>query len=310
MIRIIANDGIDSLAKTGLIELGYDVDTNHYEGEDLEREILECEVIIIRSATKIRKDLIDVALTGKLKLIIRAGVGIDNIDHEYAREKGLAVRNTPNASSQSVAEIAIGHMFSLARNIGISNVTMRDGQWNKKQYKGVELSGKTLGLIGFGRIAKYVAQKASALGMNVQYYKRSGEDEDYTDYNYVDLQTLITTSDFVSLHIPFTKGSTPILSKEDLLSMKENAFIINTARGGVFNEADLLEVLNEGHLGGAAIDVYEKEPTANIELCNHPRVSVTPHIGASTKEAQKRIGDETIAVIKEFYASRLSHVFE
>lgn len=310
MIRIIANDGIDSLAKTGLIELGYDVDTNHYEGEDLEREILDCEVIIIRSATKIRKDLINVALTGKLKLIIRAGVGIDNIDHEYAREKGLAVRNTPNASSQSVAEIAIGHMFSLARNIGISNVTMRDGQWNKKQYKGIELSGKTLGLIGFGRIAKYVAQKAYALGMNIQYYKRSGEDHDYPDYNYVDLQTLVTTSDFVSLHLPFTKGSTPILSKEDLLSMKENAFIINTARGGVFNEADLLEVLNQGHLGGAAIDVYEKEPTANIELCNHPRVSVTPHIGASTKEAQKRIGDETIVVIKEFYASRLSQVFE
>ena len=301
MIKILANDGIDKSAKEKLEQLSFEVDINHYEDAELEEAIKNCEVIIIRSATKIRKDLIDVAIGGKLKLIIRAGVGIDNIDHEYAKDKGFEVRNTPHASSRAVAELAIGHMFSLSRFIGISNVTMRNSEWNKKQYKGSEIYGKTLGLIGFGRIAKEVASRAKSLGMEVQYTNRSGHNKDFPEYDYVDLETLLKTSDFVSLHLPFKKGNPPIITKELLLSMKDSAFLINTARGGSVSETDLLEVLNTGHLAGVALDVYEKEPTANIDLISHPRVSATPHIGASTKEAQKRIGDETIDVIKEYF---------
>lgn len=301
MIKILANDGIDTLAKTKLEDLGFIVDSTHYEGTKLEEMIQLNEVIVIRSATEIRKNLIDIAINGQLKLIIRAGVGIDNIDHEYAKEKGLIVRNTPNSSSDAVAELAIGHMFSLARYIGISNITMEQGQWNKKQYKGVELSGKTLGLIGFGRIGKSVAKKASALGMAIQYFKPSGKSNDFDDYAFVDMDTLIKTSDFISIHVPFTKGNSPLISKTQLLSMKKDAFLINTSRGGIVSENDLLEVLNSGHLAGIALDVFEKEPTNNLNLAKHPKISVTPHIGASTKEAQERIGEETITVIQEYF---------
>lgn len=305
MIKIIANDGIDTSAKEKLESLGYNVDTHHYEGADLEAAIKTCDVMIIRSATKIRKDLIDIALDGQLKLIIRAGVGIDNIDHEYAKEKGIEVRNTPLASSASVAELAIAHMFSLARFTGISNVTMRNGEWNKKQYKGVELAGKTLGLIGFGRIARETAKRAAALGMHIQYTDMMGRFDDVM-YDFVSMTTLIETSDFISVHIPFKKGSEPVLSKAVLMKMKKDAFLINTARGGIFSEKEILEVLNEGHLAGVAIDVYEQEPTPNMELLQHPRVSVTPHIGASTKEAQKRIGEETIRVVQSFFKVKAS----
>jgi len=301
MIKILANDGIDKSAQTKLEGLGFEVDINHYEGAALNEAIKSCEVIIIRSATKIRKDLIDVAIEGKLKLIIRAGVGIDNIDHEYAKEKGFEVRNTPHASSRAVAELAIGHMFSLSRFIGISNVTMRNSEWNKKHYKGTEIYGKTLGLIGFGRIAKEVALRAKALGMHVQYTNRSGKDDNYLHYDYVDMETLLKTSDFVSIHMPFKTGNPPVITKEHLLSMKKTAFLINTARGGCVSEADLFDVLNMGHLAGVALDVFEKEPTANIDLISHERVSATPHIGATTAEAQNRIGDETIDVIIEYF---------
>ncbi len=299
MIKIIANDGIDNGAKLELESLGYQVDTNHYQGQELEEAIQTCDIIIIRSATKIRKNLIDIALEGKLKLIIRAGVGIDNIDYEYAREKGIEVRNTPYASSASVAELVIGHMFSLARFIGISNVSMRDGEWNKKHYKGVELAGKTLGLIGFGRIARETAKRAASLGMHIQYTKPSGRVDDVM-YDYVSLPTLIETSDFISIHVPYSKGTPPIITKHMMLKMKENAFLINTSRGGVISEDDLLDVLNQNHLAGVALDVFEEEPTPNLELLRHPKLSVTPHIGASTKEAQKRIGKEIIDLIKVF----------
>ncbi len=300
MIKIIANDGIDKGAQEELESLGYQVDINHYQGQELEEAIRTCDIMIVRSATKIRKDLIDIALDGNLKLIIRAGVGIDNIDYEYAKEKGIEVRNTPHASSASVAELAIGHMFSLARFIGISNATMREGQWNKKQYKGVELAGKTLGLIGFGRIARETARRAAALGMHIQYTKRSGRVDDVM-YDYVSLPTLIETSDFISIHVPYSKGNPPLITKHMMLKMKKDAFIINTSRGGVIAENDLLDVLNLGHLAGVGLDVFEEEPSLNQELLNHPKVSATPHIGASTIEAQKRIGEETIEVIQTFF---------
>lgn len=298
---ILANDGIDASAKTTLEEMGYTVDTIHYDGEDLNKRIKEVDCIIVRSATKVRVPLIDEALkTGQLKLIIRAGVGIDNIDHVYAKEQGITVMNTPNSSSDAVAELAIGHMFSIARHIYIANVTMRQGKWNKKQYKGIELSGKTLGLVGFGRIAKSVAKKAMALGMTVIYTDKFKDIAPLEGCSYVDKDTLLKESDFMSLHIPFIKEDGPFLDKEAFNKMKKGLYLVHTARGGVVDETALLNALEEGIVARAALDVYEDEPTKNEAIYTHDKISLTPHIGAATHEAQARIGLETIEVIKKY----------
>ncbi len=301
MYKILANDGIDKGAESKLIELGYDVDTNHYDGEELSKKVKEIDCIIIRSATKIRKPLIDEAIKGgRLKLIIRAGVGIDNIDHEYSNEQGIVVRNTPKSSSDAVAELAIGHMFALARHIYISNVTMRNGQWNKKAYSGIELAGKTLGLVGFGRIAQSVAKKAIGLGMNIIYTDLFGESNFMPKCKFVSKNDLLKQSDFISLHIPFAKELGPYLGKEEFDLMKDGMYIIQTSRGGVVNENELLKALDSGKVKKAALDVFEDEPTKNELIYTHESISLTPHIGASTKEAQARIGLETIEVILEY----------
>lgn len=301
MIRIHANDGIEKSAANDLKSRGFEIDERHFEKDDLKKVIQTIDVLIVRSATKVTKDLIDAAReTGQLKLIIRGGVGIDNIDVEYACQNGIKVANTPNSSSVSVAELAIGHMFSLARNIGIANVTMREGKWNKKEYEGIELKGKTLGLIGFGRVAQETARIASALGMNVIYTNRSGKADAAAGYERKDMEQLLKESDFISLHIPFAKGDKPLIGANEFELMKGGAFLINTSRGGIISEKDLLEAVNSGKIGGAAIDVFEEEPTHFIELCRCDRISVTPHIGGSTKEAQERIGNEIVSIINEF----------
>ena len=300
MYKILANDGIDKSAEAKLVELGYHVDTNHYQGADLDKMIQEVDCIIVRSATKVRVPLIDKALeTGQLKLIIRAGVGIDNIDHAYAQEKGITVRNTPNSSSDAVAELAIGHMFALARHIYISNVTMRNGEWNKKAYKGFELAGKTLGLVGFGRISRSVAKKAMALGMTVIYDDMLGKSDLMPECEFVGKDRLLAEADIISLHIPFIKEVGAYLSTDEFNKMKKGMVLINTARGGVVDENALLQALDSGQVKMAALDVYEEEPTKDERIYTHNLISLTPHIGASTIEAQQRIGNETIEVIKE-----------
>ena len=206
-LRILANDGMDKSAVDALIEKGHLVDTNHYDGEALVEQLRNSDVVVIRSATKIRKDLIDQVKDSRLKLMIRAGVGIDNIDHIYAEENGFTVRNTPNSSSAAVAELAIGHMFTLARFIHISNVTMRNGEWNKNKYTGIELSGKTLGLIGMGRISYEVAIRAKALGMKVVYTNRRGKLDAYAEFEYLPMDELLKVSDFISLHIQIGRAS-------------------------------------------------------------------------------------------------------
>ncbi|QMS84199.1 D-2-hydroxyacid dehydrogenase [Candidatus Xianfuyuplasma coldseepsis] len=300
MIKILANDGIDHNAKLELESLGYVVDTTHYDGAELHEQLQQVDCIIVRSATKIRTVDIDQALlTKKLRLIIRAGVGIDNIDHEYAENHGILVRNTPNSSSDAVAELAIGHMFAIARHIYHANVTMRQGQWHKKQYKGIELSGKTLGLVGFGRIAQKVAEKAMALGMKVIYNDIRGQQEVLPQCKEVCKDDLLQQSDFISLHIPFKPEMGPYLGEEEFSKMKPGMYIVHTARGGVVDETALLNALDNHTVAFAALDVYEEEPTKNERIYTHERISLTPHIGASTIEAQARIGLETIAVIQE-----------
>lgn len=299
MLKILANDGMDKSAVDHLISLGHEVDTNFYPVEELKTKLKEFDCIVIRSATKIREELIDAVAGSQLKLIIRAGVGMDNIDIQYAEDKGIKVRNTPNSSSISVAELAIGHMFALARFIGISNVTMRNGEWNKKAYKGTEIGGKTLGLIGFGRIARETAKRAQALGMKIIYTDLMGAGVGMDGCTFVSEEELIKNADYISLHIPFIKEMGPTLYKTKFEMMKDGVYIINCARGGVVCEDGLLEALNSGKVAGAGIDVFIEEPTKNDALINHPNVSVTPHIGASTAEAQSRIGVETYNVILE-----------
>ncbi|WP_459129045.1 D-2-hydroxyacid dehydrogenase [Guggenheimella bovis] len=298
MAIILANDGIESSAQKELEALGHTVDTTHYDGEDLLKRLAEVDVCIVRSATKIRAEQLDAGKKGNLKLVIRAGVGIDNIDVAHAEQIGVDVTNTPTASSDAVAELALGHMFALCRNIGAANVTMRKGQWLKKNYKGTEINGKTLGLLGFGRIARSLAKKAQALGMTVIYTNRSGAKADAPEFKYVDMDTLLKESDFISCHLPFSGGQA-LIGKAEIEKMKDGAFIVNTARGGVVDEDALVDAVESGKLGGAAVDVFVKEPNENERLYTNDKISMTPHIGAQTAEAQERIGANIVEIIKE-----------
>ncbi len=299
MFRILANDGLEASGVKALQEKGFEVVTDHYEVPELMEKIKDFDALIVRSATKVRKDIIDAAKGGKLKLIIRAGVGVDNIDVAYAEDNGFAVRNTPNASSAAVAELALGHMLTLARYIHAANVTMKNGEWNKKHYQGTELAGKTLGLIGFGRIAQSLGNKAHALGMNVFYSNRRGQVECQSHFRYMEFQEMLKQSDYISLHIPAAKE--PVIGAKEFDLMKKTAYLINTARGGVVDEAALVKALDDGKIAGAALDVFEEEPTKNDAVMKHPKISLTPHVGASTDEAQERIGAEVTQVVLDFF---------
>ena len=298
-MKVLANDGLEISAINEIKKNGIYIETNHLDKEDLIENIKNYDVLVVRSNTKVTSDVLEAGAKGNLKLVIRAGVGIDNIDLDYAKKVGIKVSNTPDASSDSVAELALGHMFSVARYIAVANYTMRNGQWNKKQYKGSEIAGKILGIIGMGRIGKALAGKAEALGMKIIYADVLGK-QDNLAYEFMDLDNLLKVSDYVSLHVPYDKDKGALISSREISMMKEGAVIINCARGKVVDEEALLEGLNSGKLAGAGIDVFEQEPSKNTELINHERVSVTPHIGASTKEAQERIGKEVAAIVINF----------
>ncbi|PIH05912.1 D-2-hydroxyacid dehydrogenase [Clostridium combesii] len=301
MIKILVSDGMEQNALNKLNEQGFVVLDKHFEKEELKDKIKDFDAIIIRSATKVDKEIIDAGIKGNLKLVVRAGVGLDNVDLEYAKEKGVKVFNTPKASSVSVAELTLGHMLCISRFINTANVTMLQGKWEKKKYKGTEIYGKTLGLIGFGRIAREVAKRANALGMNVIYYDIAGKCEEYEEFKCCTLDYLLNNSDFISVHIPFNKDRGALLKEEEFNKMKDGVYIINCARGGVIEEEALLKALNSGKVTAAALDVFENEPKPNKELINHERVSITPHIGASTKEAQMRIGEEIVDILDNFF---------
>lgn len=293
MVKVLATDGMAKSAVDELKSKGYEVIEEHYEPDALAEAVKDVDVIVVRSATKVREPIIDAAAeAGRLKLIIRGGVGVDNIDVKYAEDKGIEVRNTPAASSASVAELTLGHMFSLARYIGIANYTMRDGRWEKKAYKGTELAGKTLGLIGMGRIARELAKRAEAIGMKIMYFdifEIPGLPESYVKATKEDI---LKEADYVSLHIPMPEDKKPVISADDLASMKPTAYILNLARGGLIDEDDLCDALDNGVIAGAALDVYPSEPATNERVLSNEKISLTPHIGGSTKEAQDRIGEE------------------
>lgn len=307
MKKILANDGISQSGVSALEAAGYEVITTKVAQEQLENYINEHEItgLLVRSATTVRKDLIDACPS--LKLIGRGGVGMDNIDVDYAREKGLHVINTPAASSASVAELVFAHLFTGVRYLYDSNRNMPlDGDTKfkdlKKSYaKGAELRGKTLGIIGFGRIGQAVAKIAIGCGMKVLAHDKFTEAAtlhlDFFDGRSLDFEIKTTTmdqvlrnADFVTLHVPAQKDY--VIGKAEMAQMKEGAALINAARGGVIDEVALIEALDSGKLAFAGLDTFEEEPKPAIKVLMNPKVSLTPHIGAATQEAQDRIGTE------------------
>jgi D-3-phosphoglycerate dehydrogenase len=289
----IAADAIERMRAGGLV-----VDEKiGMSPEALEAAIGDYEAVVVRSATKIRAR--HVAAAKSLKLIVRGGVGVDNIDVAAAEAEGVRVMNTPSASSTSVAELALALMFSLARQIPRADQSMKSGAWDKKTFaKGMELEGKTLGILGVGRIGRALARKASALGMVV-----IGADPALGTTGSVDGLTLLSPddvyrrADFISLHLPKVAGTPATLGREQFAQLKDGVFVVNCARGGVVDEAALFAALESGKVAGCALDVFEVEPPKELALIGHPRVIATPHVGASTVEAQARVGLEVAEIL-------------
>lgn len=266
--------------------------------EELPAVLPKYDGCVVRSRTKIRQPLIDQC--PNLKVIVRGGVGLDNIDADYARSKGITVLNTPRASSASVAELAIGFMFALARSLYQATATMKAEKWEKKRFEGEELGGKTLGLIGIGNIGREVARRAAALGMTVIAYDPYVSPKDVAEVELVSLDELLRRSDYISLHLPKTAETANMLGAEQFAKMKDGVRIINCARGGIVDENALYDALVSGKVAGAALDVFAEEPPSDWKLVKLDNVICSPHIGASTKEAQQRVGDEVAEKLIEF----------
>ncbi len=292
----IAREGVEILKSKGL-EV---VDLTDIPKEELPNHVGDLDAIIVRSATKVRKELIDAAKN--LKVIGRAGVGLDNIDVEYARSKGIKVINTPGATSISVAELTIGLILAVMRKIAYADRETRKGAWPKKKCKGIEMYGKTMGIVGIGRIGREVAKRAKAFGMRVIYYdvyRPSEEQERELGVEYRELDELLSEADVVSLHLPLTPETKHLINGERIAKMKDGAILINAARGGIVDEEALYEALKSGKLYGAALDVYENEPLRESKLFELDNVVLTPHIGAQAKEGQTRAGVEIAEKIAE-----------
>ena len=315
-MNVLANDGISKAGINALENAGYNVITSKVEQENLVDYINseKIEVLLVRSATTARKELIDAC--PELKLIGRGGVGMDNIDVEYARSIGRLVINTPAASSQSVAELVLGHMCAISRSLNDSYKQMESADFKtlKKQYaKGIELRGKKLVIVGFGRIGKSLASYALGIGMNVSAVDMFSNPISIKLNlgNGIETKTTITPSsnmmeelkdaDYISLHIPKQDDGSAVIGAKEFDQMKNGVRIVNAARGGVINESDLIDALNSGKMASVALDVFENEPTPSQDLLSHPLITCTPHLGAATLEAQDRIGTELAEkIITEF----------
>ena len=310
MVKILANDGIDPIGKKMLEDAGFEVDTNNIPQDELPVKLQAYDAITVRSATKVRKALIDAC--PNLKLIGRGGVGVDNIDVDYAKEKGIGVYNTPASSSLSVAELVFAQLFGCVRFLQDSNRKMPvDGNTKfndlKKAYaKGIELRGKTLGIVGFGRIGREVAKIAIGVGMDVLAYDLypfnpeveillGGGTAVTAKVTIASLEEIIAQADFITLHTPFVDKA--LLGAAELAQTKKGVGLVNCSRGGLIDELALIDALNSGQVSFAALDVFDNEPTPREEILKHPKISLTPHIGAATNEAQERIGVELASLI-------------
>lgn len=292
-------EGVELLKKFGL-EIIMEPEISK---EDLKHKVADCQVLIVRSRTKVTKEIID---AGKnLKIIARAGAGIDNIDVEHAEKKGIRVICAPEAVATAVAELVIGLIISLARHIPRAEHAMKEGKWIKGEIEGWELQGKTIGIIGFGRIGQKVARLAKAFGMEIIVYELNSPQERLLkelDAELVPLEELLRKSDVITLHVPLTKETYHMIGKEEIQKMKKSVYIINTSRGPIIDEKALFEALKTGKIAGAALDVYEKEPPNDFSPMKLPNVVCTPHIGAQTLEAQKYasiiVAQKIISILK------------
>jgi len=292
-MKVLVSDKMADEAITVLKNAGHEVTFDEMDHDTLLKEIPNYDALMVRSRTKATTDIVDAGAAGKLKVIGRAGIGVDNIDIETAGKKGIKVVNSPTGSTKSVAELTIGQMLALVRFIPKADSSMKNAEWIKKQLKGTELHGKTLGLIGSSHIAQHVSKIANCIGMNVLVYSPNCTDEKAKKMGATrkDLNALLKESDFVSLHIPHNDSSHYLINKKNIGLMKEGAYLINSARGGVVEEEALYSAIKEGKLSGAAVDVFEKEPIdKENKLIKLDNVIFTPHIGANTKEAQIQAG--------------------
>jgi len=315
-MKVLANDGISQSGEAKLKEYGFEIITNHIPQDELINFINENQIaaLLVRSVTKVRQDIIDNCPS--LKFIGRGGVGMDNIDVAYAREKGIVVNNTPAASSQSVAELVMAQMFSISRFTHLANKEMpksgdEDFKVLKKNYgKGVELAGKTLGIIGFGRIGRALASYALGCGMkvithdknpvppNIPVHFHTGQSLE-VEIESVSMDELFAKSDYISLHIPKQPDGSAVISTDEFAKMKDGVRIINAARGGVIDEDELIRAIACNKVSYCALDVFENEPTPRKDLLENDKIATTPHIGAATVEAQDRIGIEMADKVKE-----------
>lgn len=306
-MKVLICDPVAPVTVQALQDAGIEVDNRpDITAEELLRDAALYDGMVVRSRTKVPKEVIDAA--SNLKIVVRGGVGLDNIDVLYARDKGVEVRNTPKASSNSVAELALGYMLALARHIPQAAMSMTAGEWKKKQLKGSEIAGKTLGLVGFGNIGGLLGRKAAALGMDVIFYDVI-KPPDPGPARQVSLEEVLTRSDYLSLHVPLLPATKNMLNAEAFAQMKDGVYIVNCARGGLVDEDALYDALLSGKVAGAALDVYldEKVKPGNPRLYGlkdengFNKVIGSPHIGASTAEGQARVGTEVADILIGFY---------
>jgi len=300
--KILITDGLDERGQA-ILRAAANVDYHEkLSADDLLSVIADYDGLIVRGQTRVTPAVIEAA--SKLKVIGRSGVGVDNIDLEVAKKHNIAVVNAPTSTTIAVAELTLGLLLALAREIPRADGTMKQGQWSKKEFQGVELNGKTLGIIGYGRIGIEVGKRATAFGMNVIVYDPNVSEDEllHSDAEPVSIQDLFAWSDFISLHLPLNVHTRDLVGPLAFSQMKDGVRIVCAARGGIIDEAALLNALNSGKVAGAALDVFEKEPPGLTELNFHPRVIATPHIGAQTAEAQSRaaedIANEVLAALQ------------
>jgi len=300
--NILITDGLDERGQS-ILRAAASVDYRaSTPADELVKLIADYDALIVRGQTRVTAEVIEAA--SRLKVVGRAGVGVDNIDLEAAKKHNVAVVNAPTSTTIAVAELTFSLLLGLARELPRADASMKQGQWLKKDFQGVELNGKTLGIIGFGRIGMEVGRRAAAFGMNVIVYDPNVVEHEleHSEAEPVSIQDLFAWSDFISLHLPLNVQTRDLIGPLALSQMKDGVRIISTARGGIINESALLEALNKGKVAGIALDVFEKEPPGLTELVSHPRVIVAPHIGAQTVEAQSRaaedIANEVLAALR------------
>ena len=300
-MKILICDTLNSKVLEELQSLGecIDISSSKSKEQDLVLEICEAEIVVIRSGTQLTKEIIEKG--ENLKIIARCGVGVDNIDIGYAKSKNIKVTNSPSANLISVVELTIALIINAARKINLSDNHLKEGNWNRKEFIGIELSGKQLGIIGYGKAGRLVSERMKSFGMSVAFYDPYVKDWDGPEKN-LELDELLSSSDVISIHVIKTEETESLISKEKLNLLKKNAILVNTSRGGVVDEDYLVEMLRSKKIFGAGLDVYSEEPPKNIDNFVDINLITTPHLGASTNEAQLKAGLDTVENIKKILA--------